>query len=353
MLKVRGLRKSYPDSGRSTTALDGVDADVMRGVFGAVLGPSGSGKTTLLRCIAGFETPDSGTISLAGREMADGTRIVPPYERRVGIVPQEGALFPHLDVARNIAFGISDQPKQQRQSRVDELLALVGMPDFRARRPHQLSGGQQQRVALARALAPAPQLILLDEPFSALDAHLRVDLREEVRELLHGLGTTTLLVTHDQDEAMAMADHLIVMRAGRVVSAGDPRAVYDAPADAELGRFLGDSTVLAGVLQMRDGARVVRCALGLIEPSKTDLPEGPCEVLVRAENLQLDAPAGIAGTVVSQAFSGHDSLVRVHLEGGPVVAARVTGSQRFEVGQRVGIATIGAVPTYSAGNAES
>ncbi len=349
MLKVRGLCKFYPDSGHSTTALDGVDVDVPRAAFGAVLGPSGSGKTTLLRCIAGFETPDFGTIALAGREMFDGSRIVQPYERRVGIVPQEGALFPHLDVARNISFGISDQPKPQRQSRVDELLALVGMSGFGARRPHQLSGGQQQRVALARALAPAPQLILLDEPFSALDAHLRVDLREEVRELLRGLGTTTLLVTHDQDEAMAMADHLIVMRAGRVVSAGDPRAVYDTPTDAELGLFLGDSTVLAGVLERDRGEPTVRCALGLVEPTSTTLPEGPCEVLIRAENLQLDVhprSTGVLGTVISQSFSGHDSLVRVQLVSGPPVAARVAGSLRFELGQDVGVRTIAPAPTY-------
>lgn len=353
MLKVRGLRKSYPDSGRRAVALDGVDIDVARGDFGAVLGPSGSGKTTLLRCIAGFETPDAGTVSLADREMAHGGAVVPPYERRVGIVPQEGALFPHLTVGRNISFGISDQPKPKRQARVDELLTLVGMSDFASRRPHQLSGGQQQRVALARALAPAPQLILLDEPFSALDAHLRVDIREEIRELLRSLGTTALLVTHDQDEAMAMADHLIVMREGRVVSAGDPRSVYDAPADAELGRFLGDSTVLPGVLEQHDGAVVVRCALGLLEPAMAGVGKvsgKSCEVLLRAENLALDAgsaTAAIPGIVVSQAFSGHDSLVRVHLQDGPLVSVRIAGSRRFDVGQHVGVSTIGSAPTYA------
>lgn len=347
------MSKSYPDSGRSTTALDGVDIDVERGAFAAVLGPSGSGKTTLLRCIAGFETPDAGSIELAGHDLFAAGHTVPPYERRVGIVPQEGALFPHLNAARNIAFGISDLPKTARQTRVEELLTLVGMVDFATRRPHQLSGGQQQRIALARALAPAPQLILLDEPFSALDAHLRVDLREEVRELLRGLDTTALLVTHDQDEAMAVADHLIVMRAGHVVSAGAPRSVYDVPADAELGRFLGDSTVLQGRIEVIDGRASVRCPLGLLRPTDPTLDTGPCEVLVRAENLRitttsgaLDHPASVSGYVVSQAFSGHDSLVRVQLTDGPIISVRVAGSMQYDARQEVAVATVSAVPTY-------
>lgn len=349
MLKVRGLRKSYSDSKRSTTALDGVDVDVELGAFATVLGPSGSGKTTLLRCIAGFETPDAGVVSLAGRDLNDARTSVPPYERRVGVVPQEGALFPHLSVARNIAFGISDQPKLKRQARIEELLKLIDLPDLGDRRPHQLSGGQQQRVALARALAPEPQLILLDEPFSALDAHLRVDLREEVRELLRSLGTTALLVTHDQSEALALADHLIVMRAGQVVSAGDPRSVYDAPADAELGRFLGDSTVLPATIESHGGRAVGQCALGLLDLTPTDLADGPCQILVRAENLRIQSLLGAAevtGTIVSQSFSGHDSLVRVHLTSGPLVAVRVSGTQRWDAGDKVAVATVGPVPAY-------
>lgn len=276
---------------------------------------------------------------------------VPPYERRVGIVPQEGALFPHLSVARNIAFGISDQPKSKRKARIEELLTLIDLPHLGDRRPHQLSGGQQQRVALARALAPAPQLILLDEPFSALDAHLRVDLREEVRELLCSLDTTTLLVTHDQSEAMALADHLIVMRAGRVVSAGDPRTVYDSPADAELGRFLGDSTVLPGTVESHHGQSMVRCAIGLLHPTSTDLAAGRCQVLVRAENLRiqsLETAAESAGSVVSQSFSGHDSLLRVQLSSGPLVAVRMTGSQLYHVGEEVSVVTLGASPDIPA-----
>lgn len=353
MLSVRGLRKSYPHAGRSTVALDGVDVQVERGAFATVLGPSGSGKTTLLRCIAGFETPDAGTITLAGRGLNDARASVPPYERRVGIVPQEGALFPHLSVARNIAFGLADQPKPVRQARVEELLALVDLAGFADRRPHQLSGGQQQRVALARALAPEPQLILLDEPFSALDAHLRADLREEVREVLRRLDTTALLVTHDQAEAMALADHLIVMRSGRVVSAGDPREVYDAPADAELGRFLGESSMLVGVIESGNGMPLVRCALGLLPLATHDLRPGACEVLIRSENLRLQARHGDAtsaigsnGLVVSQAFSGHDALVRVMLESGSTVSVRVPGSQRYDERETVQVWSEGPVSAY-------
>ncbi|MEO6879872.1 MAG: ABC transporter ATP-binding protein, partial [Mycobacteriaceae bacterium] len=191
MLIVRGLHKSYSTGGRAVAAIDGVDLTVAQGELATVLGPSGSGKTTLLRCIAGFETADSGTITLGGRQLdAPGTPTVRPFERGIGVVPQEGALFPHLDVARNVGFGLAHRSRAWRRERVAQLLELVGLQSLGDRRPDQLSGGQQQRVALARALAPEPQLILLDEPFSALDAQLRSELREEVRELLRRLGTT-------------------------------------------------------------------------------------------------------------------------------------------------------------------
>jgi iron(III) transport system ATP-binding protein len=221
VLTVRGLRKLYPSAkrhARPTVALAGVDLHVPAGGFVGVLGPSGSGKTTLLRCIAGFETPDAGRITLGTRTLVSPERSLRPFERGVGVVPQEGALFPHLSVAQNIGFGLTGSTRQRRRERVAELLELVGMAGLGDRRPDQLSGGQQQRVALARALAPEPELILLDEPFSALDAQLRAGVRREVRELLRGLGSTVLLVTHDQAEALSMSDHLIVMREGRVTA---------------------------------------------------------------------------------------------------------------------------------------
>ena len=375
---MRGLRKCYTTGRNPTAALDGVDLTVEKGSFATVLGPSGSGKTTLLRCIAGFERADAGTIRLAGRDLdAPSISSVRPYDRDIGVVPQEGALFPHLSVARNVAFGIADRPRVQRRERVEQLLELVGLQGLGDRRPHQLSGGQQQRVALARALAPEPQLILLDEPFSALDAQLRVELREEVRGLLRSLGTTALLVTHDQAEAMTLADHLVVMREGRVVAAGDPRQVYDEPVDAEMGRFLGAAVVVRGTLVGSGDTVAVDCVLGRLAvtaesgadrlPGRTD-----CDVLVRPEQLRvrrLDGPvvappgsvgntslarapattstAGATASVVAQSFYGHDALVRVRLDDGTQLAVRVPGSVRFGVGDRVQVQVDTPVWTYA------
>ncbi len=363
---MRGLRKTYRAERHGGAALDGVDLDVEDGAFATVLGPSGSGKTTLLRCIAGFEAPDAGTITLDGRTVArppgPGVR---PYDRGVGVVPQEGALFPHLSVARNIAFGISGRPRAWRRERVEELIALVGLHGLRERRPHQLSGGQQQRVALARALAPGPRLVLLDEPFSALDAQLRVELREEVREVLRTVGATALLVTHDQAEAMTLADHLVVMRSGRVVAAGDPREVYESPVDAELGRFLGEAVVLPGVLERASGVPLVRCALGRLEVARGAGTPGPCpneacDVLVRPEQLVVrragEAPSaagavvasrGVTGRVDAQQFYGHDALLRVRLDGGQDVAVRVDGWRRFGVGDAVEVDVETPVRAYA------
>ena len=357
------MRKTFTTGRRLTVALDGIDLDVARGAFATVLGPSGSGKTTLLRCIAGFETPDAGTITLGERVLDAPGATVRPFERGIGVVPQEGALFPHLSVARNIAFGIADRPRVARLERVDELLELIGLTGLAERRPHQLSGGQQQRVALARALAPEPRLVLLDEPFSALDAQLRVELREEVRDVLTRVGTTALLVTHDQAEAMSLAAHLVVMRAGRIVSGGDPHAVYDTPVDVELGRFLGEAAVLPGQWEHRDGVLVVRCALGRLDVASASAVDsahvpGACEVLVRPEQLTLHpaASAGVLdprpgtaslGVVLAQGYAGHAALVRVRLDAGPVVGIRVAGTQRHAVGERVAVAVTTPVLTYA------
>lgn len=383
MLTVRGLRKSYTTGRRPTTALDGVDLTVEQGSFATVLGPSGSGKTTLLRCIAGFESADAGTITLAGRDLdAPGTPSVRPYDRDIGVVPQEGALFPHLTVTRNVAFGIADRPRKLRRERVEQLLEMVGLPGLGDRRPHQLSGGQQQRVALARALAPEPRLILLDEPFSALDAQLRVEVREEVRSLLRSLGTTALLVTHDQAEAMTLADRLVVMREGQVVAAGDPRQVYGEPVDAELGRFLGEAVVVRGTYVRCGETVAVDCALGRLAVAVETSSKRPpgrteCDVLVRPEQLsvhRLDEPvvarassgsadtsrdrvspavtSGVSASVVTQSFYGHDALVRVCLDDRTQLSVRVPGSVRFSVGDRVRVQVDAPVWTY-AGSAPS
>ena len=252
-VRIEGLRRSFRGS-PPVAALRGVDLHVAPGELVAVLGPSGCGKTTLLRCLAGLEHVDDGTIDLAGRRVAGPGTHVAPERRRIGLVPQEGALFPHLDVAGNISFGLGRAPRSERRTRVAELLDLVGLGGLERRRPHELSGGQQQRVALARALAPRPEVILLDEPFSALDTGLRAAVRDEVAAMLRTSGTTAMLVTHDQVEAMAVADVVAVMRDGVIVQADAPAEVYRRPVDRWTASFLGDAVTVPGV---RDGDEVV------------------------------------------------------------------------------------------------
>ena len=248
-LTVTGVSKAFPPTGSGQTgtlAVDDVSLHVPHGSLTAVLGPSGCGKTTLLRLIAGFLVPDSGTIAFDDRVVAGAGRPVPPQDRRVGYVPQEGALFPHLDVAGNIGFGL---PRGERGSgaRIDEMLDLVELPRaFRTRAPHELSGGQQQRVALARALAPRPTVVLLDEPFSSLDASLRESTGRAVARALRAARATGLLVTHDQSEALSLSDQVAVLRDGRLIQAGSPADVYLAPHDPELARFVGGATPLPG-----------------------------------------------------------------------------------------------------------
>ena len=238
---VRGLTAGYGGA----DVLDHLDLEVPSGSLAAVLGTSGSGKTTLLRVLAGFIRPSRGSVSFGERVVARaGTdaqdAFVPPEKRRVGIVPQEGALFPHLNVSANVGFGL---PRGSR-ARIDEVLEMVDMGAYAQARPHDLSGGQQQRVALARALAPRPDIILFDEPFSALDAGMRTQLRAQVREVLRDQGTTAVLVTHDQDEALSTADLVAVMRHGRIVQTGTPREIYEAPIDLGVARFVGDAVEL-------------------------------------------------------------------------------------------------------------
>lgn len=362
MLSVHDLHKAFPGrrpGSPPVIALDGVDLDVDDGAFATVLGPSGSGKTTLLRCIAGFETPDRGTISLDGRILdAPGTASVAPDRRGVGIVPQEGALFPHLNVAQNIGFGLKDHSRAERRSRIATLLDLIELTGHERRRPHQLSGGQQQRVALARALAPEPRLILLDEPYSALDAKLRIELRQQVRELLRETGTTAVLVTHDQSEALTIADHLVAMRDGRIIAAGSPREVYRDPADLELAVFLGDATIIPGEMSA-DGA-TVDCALGCLAVASRYGAAGPCRVMIRPEQLiaRPDEPRPsddtMVGTVASTAFHGDHSILRVELPDiGRPVPIRTRGSVHAEPGDRVRVSVDGEVRVYPAEPAES
>ena len=326
---VRGLDAGYGP----VPVLEGLDLTVPSGTLAAVLGQSGSGKTTLLRALAGFLRPTAGSIRFGDRVVSEPGTLVPPEKRKVGIVPQEGALFPHLDVTGNVAFGL---PRGSQQ-RVDEVLDLVGMRDYAHARPHDLSGGQQQRVALARALAPEPDVVLLDEPFTALDANLRHRIRAEVRDVLREVGTTAVLVTHDQEEALSTADLVAVMRDGRIVQVGTPLEVYDAPADLGVARFVGEAVELPAIGLPAQGSPAdrVSCALGDV-PVRGEVA-GDAVIVLRPEQLVLSCPvpppvAGAEGRphpgrgVVREAsYHGHDSVVRVELHDGSVVPVRVPG----------------------------
>ena len=321
-------------------AVDGVDLVVPEGSFTAVLGPSGCGKTTLLRLVAGFLSPHAGTISFDDRVVAGPGTSVPPQHRRVGYVPQEGALFPHLDVAANIGFGL---PRAERRStRVEEMLDLVELPrEYAARAPHELSGGQQQRVALARALAPGPSVVLLDEPFSSLDASLRTSTGRAVAHALAATGTTAVLVTHDQDEALSLADQVAVMRHGHVIQTDAPRDLYRAPVDPEVGAFVGGATVVEA--QVAEGRATFSFGSA---PLAAPAADGVARVLLRPEQVVLHR--GDTGARVEQVhFYGHDASVRVKvLPSGPALIARVSGLDAPDPGTEVGIEVVGPVVAY-------
>jgi len=278
--------------------------EVEEGELFAILGPSGSGKTTALRIIAGFEQPTHGTLSIFGDEVASPTRLVPPEKRRIGMVFQDYALFPHMSVAENIAYGL---PKgADRETRVAQVLELTRLGGLGDRDVHALSGGEQQRVALARALAPEPRIILLDEPFSNLDQSLRGRVRGEVREILKRAGATAIIVTHDQEEALSMADRVAFMWGGRVEQVGTPDEIYGTPATVHAAEFIGDANIFHATAQ--DG--VVRLPFG-----EFAAPEGAREVavVIRPEDVQV-LPGGIYGQVVSREYYGHDQVLHVHLE---------------------------------------
>ncbi len=334
-------------------ALDGVDLAVAAGSFTAVLGPSGSGKSTLLGVLAGTVRPDSGTVHVGGREVDAPGRHVPPEHRRVGLVPQDGTLFPHLDVAGNVAFGLSGKPRSQRRERVAEMLELVGLASLSSRRPDELSGGQQQRVALARALAPAPDVVLLDEPFSALDTSLRASLRAEVARVLSDAATTAILVTHDQEEAMTMADRVVVLRDGRIVQDATPSEVYRTPCDEWVAGFVGDAVLLDGDLldDPVGGGTRVRCVLGDLEVDVAPggrSADGPVRVFLRPEQVWRRGPdAGgevgdePVGRVVHARFTGADLVVRLDVSGREVTARWPSSFGDVSVGDLLALRVLG------------
>jgi iron(III) transport system ATP-binding protein len=326
-----------------TRAVAGVDLELGGGELVAVLGPSGCGKTTLLRLIAGFEVPDAGTVVVGGEVVAGPGRLVPPERRRIGMVFQDYALFPHLKVGANVGFGLSRRPAGERRDLTRRALGLVGLSDRADRYPHELSGGERQRVALARALAPEPEVVLLDEPFSSLDATLRAELRREVHGILRAAGATALLVTHDQEEALSLADRVAVMRAGRIEQEGTPEEVYGRPTDHWVTSFLGDAEVLPGTA----AGGAVECELGRF-PIPAEL-EGEVDVVIRPESVALGqgrAPRGDRsheGVVVAREYYGHDQLVVVELPSGRRVRSRSIGFPIWHSGDHVRVWVDGPV----------
>jgi iron(III) transport system ATP-binding protein len=299
VVEVRDLVKRFPRT--DLAAVDRLGLDVGAGEILCLLGPSGCGKTTLLRLIAGFEMPEEGHVRIAGVTVASGDVWVEPERRRIGFVFQDYALFPHLTVRQNVAFGLRDGARATRLRHADEVLDLVGLTIFAGRFPHQLSGGQQQRVALARALAPAPAVILLDEPFSNLDAGLRGSTRDEVRQILKRTGTTAILVTHDQEEAMTFADRLAVMRSGQLEQVGSPEGVYARPETAFVASFLGRTNLIRG----EGHGSVARTPLGELALARP--AHGQVLLSVRPEALSFGANgAGARVRVIQREFKGHD-----------------------------------------------
>ena len=322
---LEGVSKSFG----ATHAVREVSLEIERGELMAVLGPSGCGKTTLLRLIAGFEAPDGGSVAVGEETVAGPGTLVPPDKRRVGMVFQDFALFPHLTVEANIAFGLSRRPREEREELTRRTLELVGLQHKTGRPPHELSGGERQRVALARALAPEPEVVLLDEPFSSLDATLRADLRREVELILRDAEATALLVTHDQEEALSLADRLAVMREGRIVQVGAPEEVYGRPASRWAAQFVGEVNVLAGVA--REGG--VETELGRFDLRAP--ATGTVHVAVRPEQLELTARHDGNAEVVAREFRGHDVLYRLRHEGGRTVLVQLPSLELYEVGARV------------------
>jgi len=339
----------------SVVAVSDVTLDVGAGELVALLGPSGCGKTTLLRLLAGFEQLDDGQIVLGGEQVANAQRSVPPEKRNVGLVFQDHALFPHMTAERNVSYGLSHT--ERRSGRAKELLRLVGLESKGSRHPAQLSGGEQQRVALARALGPRPRVVLLDEPFANLDTQLRTSLREDVCQVLRTQGATAIMVTHDQEEALSIADRVGVMIDGKLAQIGSPLEVYEQPVSIEVARLLGDGNLIPGAFE----GGCVRCEFGKLPSACPAKHTGECEVFVRAEAIQMvplknDEPTATAsgvtvtGGVEQRVYFGHDGAALVRTGEGRLVRVRLGAGEEVRVGQRVSLRVSGPVMAYPGGN---
>ena len=331
----------------SRTVISDLSFDLREGEIASLLGPSGCGKTTLLRAIAGLIQPTSGTIRFGSQLVGVSSVVLPPHKRGTGYVPQQGALFPHLTVAKNIAFGLdrSTHTKSEISRITDEMISLIGMKGFEDRLPSQLSGGQQTRVALARALAIKPKLVLLDEPFSALDAVLRVELRTEVVGLLRELGSTAILVTHDREEALVSSDRVVLIRDGKVAQNGTPEEVYESPISPEIAASTGDVLILPAE-KLSSGQTLY--PLSLDGSGKTGSETG--YVVIRPEEIRVsvNAQQGIEGSLTHIDYYGHDAMLTVTLpSSGALISARVAGPSEFIVGQKVYLQHLGPVRYFS------
>ena len=350
-LKLSQLQVRYPGLGKA--AVDDVSFGLPAGDIGVLIGPSGCGKTTLLRAVAGLEPVSGGEIRLAGELVSSSSTLVPAELRRVGMVFQDYALFPHLDVRHNVGFGIHHLPKARRRERVAEVLELVGLAGEQKRYPHELSGGQQQRVALARAMAPAPRLLLLDEPFSNLDVDLRERLAHEVRAILKAAGATALFVTHDQLEAFAIGDAIGVMHEGHLHQWDDAYTLYHRPATRFVADFIGHGVFTPATFRQSGSQVVVDTALGqLSDVAESALPcafpSGRCDVLLRADDIVHDDDAPVKAQIMRKAFRGSEFLYTLQLRSGETVLAHVPSHHDHKVGEWIGIrAQVDHVVTFN------
>jgi len=352
-LESVSVRYARASSGRA--AVEAVSLGLAAGKIGVLIGPSGCGKTSLLRAVAGLERCAAGRVMMAGETLSDAGRglHLPPEQRRIGMVFQDYALFPHLSVADNVAFGVAGLDRAARQQRVQQMLDLVGLGHAAKRAPHELSGGQQQRVALARALAPAPKLLLLDEPFSSLDVDLRERLAQEVRVILKESGTTALLVTHDQLEAFAVGDVIGVMNKGHLEQWDDAYTLYHRPASRFVAQFIGHGVFAPAQIVACASGPCVHTPLGELNdmagcPLPEAFPNGECDVLLRADDIVHDDASPVRALIERKAFRGSEFLLTLRLDSGERVLAHVPSHHDHEVGEWIGIrAQVDHVVTFA------
>ncbi|WP_028601727.1 ABC transporter ATP-binding protein [Ottowia thiooxydans] len=339
-LEVEQLEARYP--GRERPAVQRASLGLAAGDIGVLIGPSGCGKTTLLRAVAGLERASGGKI-LIGDEIVSGEGVhMPPEQRRIGMVFQDYALFPHLDVERNVAFGLKHLSAAARRARVTEVLALVDLAGSEGRFPHELSGGQQQRVALARAMAPSPRLLLLDEPFSNLDVDLRERLAQELRGILKAARATALFVTHDQLEAFAIGDQIGVMHEGRLHQWDDAYSLYHRPATRFVADFIGHGVFVPARIRQMNGSALVETPLGELKnltdcPVPDAYPDGRCDILLRADDIVHDDLSPVKAVIIRKAFRGSEFLYTLRLVSGEVVMAHVPSHHDHQMGEWIGI----------------